>query len=74
MQSLRSRSFAEALAAVPKATLLFLLGAPALRIRGQLVPLALRPKAVALVTYLALTDGEVSRRAAARLAELVIPA
>jgi pimeloyl-ACP methyl ester carboxylesterase len=47
--------------------LLCLLGTPALRTNRRLVPLALRPKAVALVTYLALTGGEVSRHDAARL-------
>jgi DNA-binding SARP family transcriptional activator len=66
MRNVRSRPFAEALA-TPRAPLLCLLGTPALRTNRRLVPLALRPKAVALVTYLALTGGEVSRHDAARL-------
>ena len=66
MRSVRSLPFAEALA-TPRAPLLCLLGTPVLRTNRRLVPLALRPKAVALVTYLALTGGEVSRHDAARL-------
>jgi len=66
IQSVRRRPFAEALA-LPKGPLLCLLGGPALRTQGPVVPLTLRPKALALVTYLALAGGEIPRRAAARL-------
>jgi pimeloyl-ACP methyl ester carboxylesterase/DNA-binding SARP family transcriptional activator len=57
--------FAKALA--PTRTLLCLLGRPSMRVRGRLAPLAIRPKAVSLLTYLALTPDGVSRRDVARL-------
>jgi pimeloyl-ACP methyl ester carboxylesterase/DNA-binding SARP family transcriptional activator len=44
-----------------------LLGPPAVRFGGRFVPLRLRPKAVALVTYLALAKAEVRRSEIARL-------
>ncbi len=47
--------------------MLCLLGAPALRTGARLVPLTVRPKAMALLTYLAVTGGEVRRREVARL-------
>jgi pimeloyl-ACP methyl ester carboxylesterase/DNA-binding SARP family transcriptional activator len=47
--------------------MLGLLGPPGLVRRDRLVPLRLRPKAVALVAYLALADREVPRQEAARL-------
>jgi pimeloyl-ACP methyl ester carboxylesterase/DNA-binding SARP family transcriptional activator len=66
VRSVRTRPFAIALAP-SRLPLLCLLGTPALRIGARHVPLALRPKAVALITYLALTGGDVSRHDAARL-------
>jgi len=65
-RSVGTGPFAEALA-LPKTPLLCLLGGPALRTGQRHVPLALRPKALALVTYLAVAGGEVARRDAARL-------
>jgi pimeloyl-ACP methyl ester carboxylesterase/DNA-binding SARP family transcriptional activator len=47
--------------------MLCLLGPPALRAGSRLSPLTLRPKAVALIAYLGLAGGEVSRRDVARL-------
>ena len=58
--------FAEALA-VPRGPRLCLLGTPALFARKRFAELKLRPKAVALVAYLALAGVEVSRRELARL-------
>jgi len=49
---------------------LALLGTPSLRRGHRLVPLVLRPKAMALVAYLALADGAVARR---DLAPLLFP-
>src|SRR5919198_1382841 len=65
-RSIRTRSFAEALA-LPTGPRLCLLGKPAVLSGNRSVPLRLRPKAVALLTYLALADGEVSRHELARL-------
>jgi pimeloyl-ACP methyl ester carboxylesterase/DNA-binding SARP family transcriptional activator len=62
----RTVPFAAALA-LPRTPLLCLLGLPVLRSGGRASPLALRPKALALLTYLAVTGGEVTRRDAARL-------
>jgi pimeloyl-ACP methyl ester carboxylesterase/DNA-binding SARP family transcriptional activator len=55
--------------------MLCLLGRPSMRRSGRLAPLAIRPKAVALLTYLALTPDGVSRRDVARLlfAEAEVP-
>lgn len=47
--------------------MLCLFGAPATEVDGQFEPLRLRPKAVALLTYLALSREPVSRRELARL-------
>jgi pimeloyl-ACP methyl ester carboxylesterase/DNA-binding SARP family transcriptional activator len=66
MQSVRTDPFAEALARSP-GTRLCLLGVPALLSGKRLAPLVLRPKALALLTYLALADGDVGRREVARL-------
>jgi pimeloyl-ACP methyl ester carboxylesterase/DNA-binding SARP family transcriptional activator len=60
------RAFAKALAS-PSDSLLALLGRPALLAGARLVPLRLRPKAVALIAYLALEGREVQRRDVARL-------
>ena len=65
-RNVRSDPFAAALA-LPKRTLLCLLGQPGLLSRGRFSPLALRPKAVALLMYLAMADGEVGRHDLARL-------
>jgi pimeloyl-ACP methyl ester carboxylesterase/DNA-binding SARP family transcriptional activator len=62
----RRRAFAEALAS-PSGSLLSLLGRPALLAGTRLAPLSLRPKAVALIAYLALDGREVRRRDVARL-------
>lgn len=64
--TVRSRTFAEALAS-PSGSLLALLGQPALLAGTRRVPLSLRPKAVALIAYLALEGREVRRRDVARL-------
>jgi DNA-binding SARP family transcriptional activator len=58
--------FAEALAS-PSGSLLALLGRPSLLAGARLAPLKLRPKAVAVIAYLALEDREVQRRDLARL-------
>jgi DNA-binding SARP family transcriptional activator len=50
-----------------KPPLLLLLGSPGVRERGGLTPLVLRPKAIALVAYLALAKGAVARSELARL-------
>jgi pimeloyl-ACP methyl ester carboxylesterase/DNA-binding SARP family transcriptional activator len=47
--------------------MLYLLGRPAVAVGAQLSPLALRPKALALLAYLALTERPLARREAARL-------
>jgi pimeloyl-ACP methyl ester carboxylesterase/DNA-binding SARP family transcriptional activator len=47
--------------------MLYLLGRPAVAVEGQLSPLSLRPKALALLAYLALTGRPVDRHEAARL-------
>src|SRR5690349_17341119 len=60
------RPFAEALAS-PSDSLLALLGRPALLAGARLVPLILRPKAVAVIAYLALEGREVERRHVAGL-------
>lgn len=65
-RNVASLPFAEALAAL-RAPLLCLLGKPALLARGRSTPLKLRPKAVALLAYLALAGVEVSRRELADL-------
>ena len=62
----RSRALAETLAS-PVGSLLSLLGRPALLAGNRLAPLSLRPKAVALIAYLALEVREVRRRDVARL-------
>jgi DNA-binding SARP family transcriptional activator len=64
--SVRTGPFAEALA-LPEGPRLCLLGPPALSTGRRQIPLGLRPKAVALIAYLALADGEIPRREAARL-------
>jgi pimeloyl-ACP methyl ester carboxylesterase/DNA-binding SARP family transcriptional activator len=61
-----SPAFARALADL-RGPLLCLLGAPSLLAGGRLLSLKLRPKAVALVAYLALAGAEVPRRELARL-------
>jgi pimeloyl-ACP methyl ester carboxylesterase/DNA-binding SARP family transcriptional activator len=66
MRTVPARAFAEALAP-PAGPMLGLLGPPVLVGRDRLVPLRLRPKAIALVSYLALTDREVRRDELARL-------
>ena len=58
--------FATALAE-PRGPLLCLLGRPSLLAGRRLLPLKVRPKAVALVAYLALAGAEVPRRELARL-------
>lgn len=58
--------FATALAE-PRRRLLCLLGGPSLRVGKRLLPLKVRPKAVALVAYLALAGAEVPRRELGRL-------
>src|SRR5688572_16032385 len=63
--TLRADPFAKALA--PRRMLLCLLGRPSMRRSGRLAPLVLRPKAVCLLTYLALSPEGVSRREVARL-------
>ena len=65
-RSVRTGSLAQALAP-PRGELLCLLGAPAVLSRDRRVRLAVRPKAIALLTYLALNDRAVSRREVARL-------
>src|SRR5262245_14254922 len=50
-----------------KPPLLLLLGPPAVRVGGALAPLDLRPKAIALVAYLALVNGGATRSELARL-------
>ena len=57
--------FAEALA--PRGTRLCLLGPPALLQDARRSPIALRPKALAMLAYLALADGPVDRREVARI-------
>lgn len=47
--------------------MLCLLETPAVRVEDRLSPLALRPKTLALITYLALTEGEAARHEVARL-------
>src|SRR2546427_7033224 len=64
--TVRSRAFAEALAS-PSGSLLALLGQPAVLAGTRRVPLSLRPKAVALIAYLALEGREIRRREVARL-------
>jgi pimeloyl-ACP methyl ester carboxylesterase/DNA-binding SARP family transcriptional activator len=66
MRTVPARPFAEALAP-PSGPMLGLLGPPVLVDRDRLVPLRLRPKAIALVAYLALADCEVRRHEVARL-------
>jgi pimeloyl-ACP methyl ester carboxylesterase/DNA-binding SARP family transcriptional activator len=61
-----SSPFAQALAP-PTGSLLCLLGRPALLAGTRLAPLRLRPKAIALIAYLALEGREVRRRDVARL-------
>lgn len=61
-----SGPFAQALAP-PTGSLLCLLGRPALLSGTRLAPLRLRPKAIALIAYLALEGREVRRRDIARL-------
>ena len=65
-RSVQSAPFAKALA-VARGPRLCLLGTPALFARGRFTELKLRPKAVALVAYLAVAGVEVSRRELARL-------
>lgn len=65
-RSVDSPPFAESLAR-PRGPRLCLLGRPALLVRTRLAPLRLRPKAIALVAYLALAGVEVTRRELARL-------
>jgi esterase len=65
-RSVSTGPFAEALA-LPKGPRLCLLGTPALVAGTRRDPLALRPKAIALLTYLALSAGEVARHELARL-------
>jgi pimeloyl-ACP methyl ester carboxylesterase/DNA-binding SARP family transcriptional activator len=65
-RNVASGPFAEALA-VARGPRLCLLGTPALFARKRFSALKLRPKAVALVAYLALAGVEVSRRELARL-------
>jgi pimeloyl-ACP methyl ester carboxylesterase/DNA-binding SARP family transcriptional activator len=65
-RNVASAPFAEALA-VARGPRLCLLGTPALFARKRFSALKLRPKAVALVAYLALAGVEVSRRELARL-------
>jgi len=50
-----------------KPPLLLLLGSPAVQVGGRPTPLVLRPKAIALVAYLALAKGAVARSELARL-------
>src|SRR6266508_1178427 len=64
--TIHSRAFAEALAS-PSGSLLALLGQPSVLAGTRLAPLGLRPKAVALIAYLALEGREVRRRDVARL-------
>jgi lipase len=66
VRSVRTDPFAEALAP-PRGTRLCLLGTPSLATAGRRAPLALRPKTVAMLTYLALQGGEVGRREVARV-------
>lgn len=47
--------------------MLCLLGRPATSVNGELTPFTLRPKALALLAYLALSDGAVARYTLARL-------
>ncbi len=61
-----SRPFAQSLAP-PTGSRLCLLGSPALLAGTRLVPLRLRPKAIALLAFLALEGREASRREVARL-------
>lgn len=61
-----SLAFAGALAE-PRRPLLCLLGIPSLLVGRRLLPLKLRPKAVALLAYLAVSGAEISRRELARL-------
>ena len=65
-RNVESAPFAAALA-VPRGAHLCLLGTPALFARKRFAEVKLRPKAVALVAYLALGGVEVSRRELARL-------
>src|SRR5687767_5952543 len=64
--SVDSPPFARTLAP-PAASHLCLLGKPALRAGNRHVALRLRPKAVALIAYLAVENREVSRHDIARL-------
>jgi pimeloyl-ACP methyl ester carboxylesterase/DNA-binding SARP family transcriptional activator len=66
MRTVPARSFAVALAP-PAGPMLGLLGPPVLMDRDRVVPLRLRPKAIALVAYLALAEREVRRHEVARL-------
>ena len=50
-----------------KPPLLLLLGPPAVSVDGTVSPLTIRPKAVALLTYLALANREITRSELARL-------
>src|SRR5262245_14324576 len=68
-RNVASLPFAEALAG-RRAPLLCLLGKPALLARGRSTQLKVRPKAVALLAYLALAGVEISRR---ELAGLLFP-
>lgn len=65
-RNIDSPPFTEALAGTP-GPLLCLLGRPALLAGKHFAQLKLRPKAVALVAYLALVGTEISRRELARL-------
>jgi pimeloyl-ACP methyl ester carboxylesterase/DNA-binding SARP family transcriptional activator len=66
MRSVGSRPFARPLAP-SKSPQLCLLGKPALRTGNRLFPLQLRPKATALLAYLAMEDREAARHDLARL-------
>ena len=61
-----SLAFARALAE-PRGPLLCLMGSPLLLVGRRLLPLKLRPKAVALLAYLAVSGAEIPRRELARL-------
>ena len=65
-RTIDSEPFAEALAA-PRGPLVCLLGTPAVLIGRRMAALKLRPKAVALLAYLAMAAAEIPRRELARL-------